>query len=393
MKEVFYIGIDIGKFNHCAAVMSNFGEIKCKPFYFSNDRKGFISLMNKVKPYLSNSTLFGMEDTAHYADNLRMFLLNQYKTVVMINPLTTDAMRKAQLITAKNDKLDSLSICQIIMNPTLYRKIEKDDFDMHHIRELTRYHHRMQESCTTYKEQLQKALDKVFPEFNSLFSANYGPTYMRILERFQSASTISNTDIRILRSALKHEGRGRGVSFTAEQLKSLAKSSIGQPDLILEMEIKHLVGLINSINQNIAEVDKKIEEFSLQLNSPILSISGISHLSGTSILAELNNLKKFTNASQIIRYAGVNPIVYQSGNFNSPMTRLSKKGSKYLRKTLYQIITPVIENNPVFKSYYNKKISEGKSHRCAQGHCVRKLLRVIFHIVKTGEQFNPALIK
>lgn len=393
MKEVFYIGIDIGKFNHCAAVMSNFGETKCKPFYFSNDRKGFNTLMDKVKPYLSKSTLFGMEDTAHYADNLRMFLLNQNRTVVMINPLTTDAMRKAQLITAKNDKLDSLSICQTIMNPTLYRKIEKDDFDMHHIRELTRYHHRMQESCTAYKEQLQKALDKVFPEFNSLFSANYGPTYMRILERFQSASTISNTDIRTLRNALKHEGRGRGVSFTAEQLKSLAKSSVGQPDLILEMEIKHLVGLINSINQNIAEVDKKIEEFSHQLNSPILSISGISHLSGTSILAELNNLKKFTNAAQVIRYAGVNPIVYQSGNYNAPMTRLSKKGSKYLRKTLYQIITPVIENNPVFKSYYNKKISEGKSYRCAQGHCVRKLLRVIFHIIKTGEQFNPASIR
>ena len=140
-------------------------------------------------------------------------------------------------------------------------------------------------------------------------------------------------------------------------------------------------------------MDKKIEEFSSQLNSPILSISGISHLSGISIIAELNNLKKFTNASQVIRYAGVNPIVYQSGNFIAPMTRLSKKGSKYLRKTLYQIITPVIENNSVFKTYYNKIIAEGKSHRCAQGHCVRKLLRVIFHLIKTGESFNPDLIR
>lgn len=393
MKENYYIGIDVGKFNHCAAIMSNLGEVKEKPFYFSNDIKGFKLLIEKAKPYLSKSTLFGMEDTAHYADNLRMYLLNQNKLVAMINPLTTDAIRKAQLITAKNDKLDSISICQILMNPTLYRKIIKEDFEMHNIRELTRYHHRMQEACSRYKLQLQKALDKVFPEFNSLFSLNYGPTYMRILEKFQSADTIANTDIRSLHNALKHEGRGRSVSFSAEQLKSLAKSSIGQPDLILEMEIKHLVGLINSINTNIAEIDKKIEEFSNQLNSPILSISGISHLSGTSIIAELNNLKNFTNASQVIRYAGVNPIVYQSGNFNATMTRLSKKGSKYLRKTLYQIIIPVIENNPVFKSYYNKKIAEGKSHRCAQGHCIRKLLRVIFHLIKTGESFDPELIK
>lgn len=393
MKEIFYVGIDVGKFNHCAAVISNLGEVKVNPFYFSNDLKGFKLLIETTKPYLSKDTLFGMEDTAHYAENLRMYLLNQNRLVAMINPLTTDAIRKAQLITAKNDKLDAKSICMILMNPTLYRKILKEDFEMHNIRELTRYHHRMQEQCSQYKSQLQKALDIVFPEFNSLFSANYGPTYMRILDKLQSASTIANTDIRTLRNVLKHEGRGRAVSFTAEQLKSLAKSSVGQSDMILEMEIKHLVGLIHFVNENIAEVDKKIEEFSKQLNSPILTISGISHFSGTSIVAELNNLKKFTSASQVIRYAGVNPIVYQSGSFNAPMTRLSKKGSKYLRKTLFQIITPVIENNPVFKTYYNKKIAEGKSHRCAQGHCIRKLLRVIFHLIKTGESFDPDLIR
>lgn len=393
MKEIFYVGIDVGKFNHCAAVISNLGEVKVNPFYFSNDLKGFKLLIETTKPYLSQDTLFGMEDTAHYAENLRMYLLNQNRLVAMINPLTTDAMRKAQLITTKNDKLDAKSICMILMNPALYRKILKEDFEMHNIRELTRYHHRMQEQCSQYKAQLQKALDIVFPEFNSLFSANYGPTYMRILDKLQSASTIANTDIRTLRNVLKHEGRGRAISFTAEQLKSLAKSSVGQSDMILEMEIKHLVGLIHFVNENIAEVDKKIEEFSKQLNSPILTISGISHFSGTSIIAELNNLKKFTNASQVIRYAGVNPIVYQSGSFNAPMTRLSKKGSKYLRKTLFQIITPVIENNPVFKNYYNKKIAEGKSHRCAQGHCIRKLLRVIFHLIKTGESFDPDLIR
>lgn len=393
MKEIFYIGIDVGKFNHCAAVISNLGEVKINPFYFSNDFKGFKLLIETTKPYLNQDTLFGMEDTAHYAENLRMYLLNQNRLVAMINPLTTDAMRKAQLITTKNDKLDAKSICMILMNPALYRKILKEDFEMHNIRELTRYHHRMQEQCSQYKTQLQKALDIVFPEFNSLFSANYGPTYMRILDKLQSASTIANTDIRTLRNVLKHEGRGRAISFTAEQLKSLAKSSVGQSDMILEMEIKHLVGLIHFVNENIAEVDKKIEEFSKQLNSPILTISGISHFSGTSIIAELNNLKKFTNASQVIRYAGVNPIVYQSGSFNAPMTRLSKKGSKYLRKTLFQIITPVIENNPVFKNYYNKKIAEGKSHRCAQGHCIRKLLRVIFHLIKTGESFDPDLIR
>ena len=86
------------------------------------------------------------------------------------------------------------------------------------------------------------------------------------------------------------------------------------------------------------------------------------------------------------------PITYESSQFKAQHTKITKKGSKYLRKTLYQIILPVIKFNKVFQDYYNLKVSQGKSHRCAQGHCVRKLLRVILHILKTGQQFDPALL-
>lgn len=393
MNETYYIGIDIGKFNHCAAVITNYGEVKVDSFFFTNDQSGFKKLYESIKPYVKAKHLIGMEDTGHYADNLRMFLLNKELSVAMINPVSTDAFRKAQMKTTKTDKQDALFIAQVIQNPSLYRLVKKSDFDYHEIRELTRYHHNMQEACTRYKDQLQKDIDKVFPEFNSLFSGKYGPIYMAILLEFQSANTIAKTDVRSLRKVLKPKGKGRTVPFTADQLKSLAKSSVGQPDAILEMEIKHLVELIQMIHKDIDEVDKKIEEFSRNLNSPILDIPGISHFSGTSIISELGDINHFSSVAKVIRFAGVNPIVYQSGQYNAQMTRISKKGSKYLRKTLYQIIQPVIQNNPVFKTYYIKKIEQGKSHRCAQGHCVRKLLRIIYHLLKTGEQFNPSLLR
>ena len=72
---------------------------------------------------------------------------------------------------------------------------------------------------------------------------------------------------------------------------------------------------------------------------------------------------------------------------------ISKKGNKYLRKTLYQIITPVIYNNSIFFEYYKLKLSQGKGHRCAQGHCVRKLLRLIYHLLSTGQPFDQALLR
>ena len=386
----YFICIDVGKNNHWANVMTPGGELLVNPFQFSNNIKGFKTLLKSIEPYLKKDHIVGMEDTGHYGDNLRIFLLNHNATIGMINPVSTDAMRKASLKSTKTDKEDTKNIGIVLLNPSLYRIVGKSDLDSHEMRELTRYHHNMQEANTRYKEKLQKCIDKVFPEFNSLFSAYYGSTYMRILEEFQSADTISHTDIRTIRNVIKPKGfKGRLVSFSAEDLKQLAKDSVGEPNMVLEMEIKHLVSLIKRINENLAEADKKIEEYSSQLNSPIKSIPGIGDFSCVSICTEIGSIDKFDNPSQLISYSGTNPIVYQSGQYNAKLTRISKKGSKYLRKTLYQIIEPVINHNEVFLNYYNKKISEGKSHRCAQGHCVRKLLRVIFHIVKTGESFDP----
>ena len=131
----------------------------------------------------------------------------------------------------------------------------------------------------------------------------------------------------------------------------------------------------------------------MNVDSPILSIPGISHFSGTSILAEIGNIDNFKSAAKVIKFAGVSPSGYESGTFSAKHSAITKKGSKYLRKTLYQIILPVIRFNPTFNRYFNLKLSQGKSFRCAQGHCIRKLLRVIFHLLKTDQRFDPLLLQ
>ena len=110
-------------------------------------------------------------------------------------------------------------------------------------------------------------------------------------------------------------------------------------------------------------------------------------------LAELGDLRNYSKASQIIKFAGVSPYKHQSSQYEAQHTAITKKGSRYLRKTLYQVILPVIRYNPVFNEYYHLKLSQGKGHRCAQGHCVRKLLRIIYHLVITNQPFDSTLLK
>lgn len=391
------VGIDIGKSKHFFCIMDKkTGEIIVQPISFTNDKNGFDFLIQKLKPYSKDSVLIGMEDTGHYHFALLKFLLDKHFNIALINPKTTDLTRKIQGSITKNDKLDTLTICDVLDTPqrkNQYRITHITTFNHYEQKQLTRQHHNLKEELNVYANRLQKSIDIVFPEFNTLFKSKYGTVYMNVLKTFASAYHIANTDIRTIRKCFEIKGRGNRISLTPEKLKKCAKSSIGISSIAEEIQIKHLIAQIELLNEQITEIDKKIEEFSIQNNSPILSIPGISHFSGTSILAELGDICNYSKPSQIIKFAGVAPLHYESSQFTAQHTTITKKGSKYLRKTLYQIILPVINHNPVFKQYYQLKISQGKGHRCAQGHCVRKLLRVIYHLLTTNQQFNPKLLK
>ena len=390
------VGIDIGKNKHTFSIIDRgTGEILLNPSAFDNNQNGFLLLIKQLKAYDKADILIGMEDTGHYHFALLKYLLDSRYTVALINPTTTDLTRKLQGGITKNDPLDSLTICDVIgsnQRKKPYRVTKVNRFELYEQKQLTRHHHNLKEELNIYKNRLQKCIDIVFPEFNSLFRSKYGVVYMNILKTFSSAEAIANADIRSIRKCFEFNGRGKRISLSAEQLKSVAKSSIGIPSVAEEIQIRHLVSQIELLEEQLSEIDKRIEEFSAKSNSTILSIPGISHFSGTSILAELGDICNYKKSSQIIKFAGVAPYHYESSQYMAQHTAITKKGSKYLRKTLYQIILPVINNNEVFRTYYNKKLSEGKGHRCAQGHCIRKLLRVIYHLLSTGQQFNPELL-
>ena len=389
-------GIDIGKNQHTFSVIDKeTGEILLNPSVFDNNQNGFLLLIKKLSAYNKSKLLIGMEDTGHYHFALLKYLLDRRYTVALINPTTTDLTRKIQGGITKNDPLDSLTICDVISSNQRkkpYRVTKVNRFDLYEQKQLTRHHHNLKEELNIYKNRLQKCIDIVFPEFNSLFNSKYGVVYMSVLKTFSSADAIANADIRNIRKCFEFSKQGRRISLTAEQLKMTAKASIGIPSAAEGIQIRHLVSQIELLEEQLSEIDKRIEEFSVQNNSTILSIPGISHFSGTSILAELGDICNYQKASQIIKFAGVAPYHYESSQFTAQHTAITKKGSRYLRKTLYQIIVPVIFHNEIFHAYYNKKLAEGKGHRCAQGHCIRKLLRVIYHLLTTGQQFRPEFL-
>ncbi len=387
------IGIDVGKFKHCAAVMDDkTGEVLIKSFFFTNDQKGLDLFYSKTKQFLHRKHAVGMEDTGHYMINLTKFLLEKKFTVKYINPRSTALRRKELGMSAKNDRKDALLIAEMLSEKKFWRSVSAVTMQTDKLRELTRLYHQLKEQQNQDMNRLQRALDIVFPEVNTLSWTRYSQSYMQFLSEYPSAASIASEDIRNLRKALEVNGRGRRSKVTAEEIKEAARNSVGDDNTAVALEVQSMIALINTRAEQIDTLDKKIEEFSRQLNSPITSIPGISYITGMTILAEIGDINDFPEAAKLISYAGMEPLVHQSGKYDAAHMPISKHGSRYLRKALYQAVFTVCKYCQVFNDYYTKKRDQGKTYRCAQGHCVRKLLRVIYKLLSTDTVYDSALV-
>lgn len=119
----------------------------------------------------------------------------------------------------------------------------------------------------------------------------------------------------------------------------------------------------------------------------MLTIPGISYVLASIILSEIGNVKNFSNSVKLLAFAGLDPSTHQSDNYTATMARMVKRGFKYLRWALLQAARTASIRVPVFKEYLYLKKSQGKHHLVAIIHTAKKLLRVIFHLLKTGENF------
>lgn len=126
-----------------------------------------------------------------------------------------------------------------------------------------------------------------------------------------------------------------------------------------------------------------------EINSPILSIPGINYRMGAVILAEIGDFSRFSSPDKLLAFSGISPSTYQSGKYESNYSRMEKRGSKYLRFALFNTGKYVCHWDKTFAAYLSKKQAEGKHYNVAISHTCKKLIRVIYHLEKTGQAYIP----
>lgn len=386
-KTMIYVGIDIAKETHVAAAVDSDGVIIIEPFPFSNNHEGFKLLKSKLDSLDKNNVLVGLESTAHYAENVIFFLHSLDFNLAVINPVQTAAMRKTGIRKTKTDKVDSLLICKTLA-VNAFRLYTENDIKTMKLKSLCRFRQNLKKSKARLKIQLTSYVDIIFPELQFFFKSGlHIKSCYELLKVYSSPDDIAALHLTKLSNILSNASRGRFGKQDAESLKSLAKSSVGVKNTYISIQITQTIAQIELIESQINELETVIEKAVDELDSVIMTIPGIGKLNGAMILGEIGDIKRFSHPSKLLAYAGLDPVINQSGKFNAKKTRMSKRGSKMLRYALINAAWNVSLNNATFKRYYDSKINQGNSHYSALGHTAHKLVRVLFKLLNDNIPF------
>lgn len=382
---MFYVGIDISKYKHTLVIASHLGEIIQKPFDFDNSQSGFRQLLEKLAPFDQNQLKIGFESTGHYSANLKQFLNQHGYTFYQLNAhLVKKFSSSLSIRKAKTDKIDSLAIVKFLMTVDS-KSFTSLSYHISYLKSLTRHYYRLNIYITKSKVELVNLLDKTFPEFSKYFSTIYGKTPLNILSYANSHKSIANMS-RSRFESLNKLSRNHFKYSSFIKLKQAARHSIGLKDNYLWVIIHLIIKRIQLLQSEKTNISEHIHSIMDKINTPILSIPGISTPSAAIILSEIGDVFKFPKSKSLISFAGLDNSISQSGT-QSHYGKISKNGSKYLRSALYNVSLTVINNSKVFYDYYFDKKSKGKSHRLSLIWVSRKLLRIIYHLLKHNETF------
>ena len=388
---MYIVGIDIGKNHHEASIVSPEGKQIGRSLRFATTHKGADSLMSFIFKNIGNSPcVFGMEATGHYWYPIYSFLKAKGYTIYVINPIQSDSLRKMYIRQTKNDSIDSFLIAEVIRFGQ-FGTTSMADENILAMRQLCRYRDSVISSRTEIKLRIGTIMEQIFPEYEKQFSSLWVSTSMGILEKYLTPENIENAPIDELFEIIKDKSHNRLTKAKAISIKEAAADTFGIKIAqdAFSFQLKQLIDRMNFHDKQIEALDIEIMKYYEQFDCYLHTIPGIGIIGAATILAEIGDISRFKNSSALVAFAGIDPTVRQSGEFNSTHNHMSKRGSPYLRRAIFLAATTCSFHNSPLNAYYKKKRDQGKHHLTATGAVARKLTTVIYAVLRDSKPYEP----
>lgn len=390
---MLFVGIDIAKRNHEASVIAQDGSVVRKAMRFANSQAGYNKFMDMVRS-LKEPVVFGMEATGHYWLTLYTHLRNDGFTVHVINPIQSDALRGMYIRKTKTDSVDSVIIADVIRFGR-YCETSVEPGDLQAMRELCRQRFYIIDMASDLKRKVIALLDQVFPEYEKLFSDTFGASSMEILSQYTTPEEMLSVSSQQLAEILEKASRGRLGAEKAVEIQNAARNSFGivMASSSFSLIIRQYIEQIRSLEASVDVFDVEIARLLSGFDTQLTTITGVGPTLAAVILSEIGgDIRRFSSPAKLAAYAGVDPTVKRSGDFSGSRMKMSKRGSPYLRRAIWLASTVAAFKDPAIHALYERKRAEGKDHMTVIGHVCRKMISIIFAVLRDNTPYVPAAI-
>lgn len=390
---VIYAGVDIAKNDHVIGAIDDSGDPICRPLQFKNCESGFEKCAAWLEGIAGDpeDVTVAMEATGHYWMACFSYLAAAGYAVIVINPVHVRAVRKLKgLSGVKNDRIDSLLIAETLRIGE-YDPTQLATDEVQSLKALTRYRQGLSEQIAQTKTKVICLMDSYFPEYAGLFSNMFGAASVALMSKSPLPAEIARMKTPALARLLSSASHGRHGREKAEEVKRAARTSVGirLGEQAAAFEVREYLALIGYLGEKLARADRQIEAMLEAIEPLVLTIPGVSVTLGAQIVAEIGDIGRFRNGASVVKYAGLNSGVSQSGEFEAKGSPITKTGSPYLRRAVWLAAEGARKFDPKLKAFYEKKRSEGKGHRVAVTAVARKLCHVIYAVMRDQAPYDP----
>lgn len=385
------VGIDVSKSSFDAAIINSKSNLIKHPKFEMNS-SGLTSILQSIQAKSRGETLVVMESTGIYHRNLTDFFLRNSISVAVVNPMLIHNFTKS--VTTRKTKTDAIDATIIArygmihydrINP-VKKPLEVD------LKDLNREREYVTQCIAKEKTKVKQSLSVLFPELERYCNV-FTKSMLSLLVKYPSAQAITLAGIKKLAVFLSTTSKNKS-KIDVSAIFELAKNSIGSGNANLEIVLKKIIERINMLTEQQQDLDdtinEAIDEKTEQMIDILTSIKGIGKLIARNFLIEIGNFDKFLSAKKIIGFSGTDPATKQSGTSNI-RGGISKRGSPFLRRTLWQMAVNVILYEQKFKDYYNLKKSAGKAYKQAVIAVGNKLINTMFAMLKHQKVYNGGI--
>lgn len=398
------IGIDVAKRQSQACLLAPDRNERVKELIFAHTLAGLRRLLTL---YWWAAEKFGrvpvliLEATGHYSQLISDFLRFHGCETYVINPIQTKNFANVSMRKVKNDRVDAFHLA-MFFRLGLVKATREFPAESLKLRELCRHYFSLQRLLTNTKLKCQSLVDQIFWRFDEVFTESAGRAASEVLKRFPTPQQLAQQPVDEIATLIQQHSRSKmAVAWErAEKLILLAQEAqfLCKASAVKEFRLQSLLSLQNILSQEVGALRKRIKQEAEKHPEVrrVMTVPGFGPITAATFIGEIGSHSLYPSAAQIIAAAGIDPTVYQSGTYQGSHSRMSKRGSTWLRLVLYQAaavaawgpIKHQTERYATIRAFYQKKIAEGKKPKVALGAVMRKLCVYVYAVLSKNKDFE-----